>query len=451
MKQVEAASVCCVMALAWLYLAADLVQISQGLDGTLYAALAKFLAAGQGNFWALPHFEANQAGFYDHPPLGIWLQGIWFALWGDAFWVEKAYSGLLLLLMCVLIVRLWRLASPQSEAWWPLMLFLCMPVVTLATKNNVLESLVTVIALAAAWLSWHAYQRVWLAVVVGLLTLAAVLVKGPAALFMLVIPACFAWFLHRDGGRALWLTGCTSATFCIAGLGLLQFPAAAETLGLYFSNQVVASLSGVRIIEHGRGWQVGRLAYNLGVVSLLLGLAYWRTRRLQPSPVVWSMLLIGLCASLPLLISPRQYQHYLLPSLPFFALAAARWVGAPRLRLRARTLWWAVIVCVTLGGLRAFLYFGDDGDHRRVLADVRQIGEFAQMATPAARAVRFCDESLRRRVYLARHFGVRSHVSDAADELYTVCTSPPAAQSATAAAPDARLRLASGWQVYDRP
>ena len=47
---------------------------------------------------------------------------------------------------------------------------------------------------------------------------------------------------------------------------------------------------------------------------------------------------MALCAALPLLVSPRQYQHYLLPSLPLFAIGFSL-LATPRLpRLPYRAL-----------------------------------------------------------------------------------------------------------------
>ncbi len=83
----DGAAITLVMALFLLYIATDLAQVSQALDGVVYADIARNLSIGEGTFWAPVFFDASGGAFRDHPPLGLWLMSIWFALWGDAFWV----------------------------------------------------------------------------------------------------------------------------------------------------------------------------------------------------------------------------------------------------------------------------------------------------------------------------------------------------------------------------
>ncbi len=469
LSSAERPLLCAVLALAWLYLSADLAVMSQGLDGTLYAGIAKLMAAGQGSFWAPPHFESQLTAFHDHPPLGLWLQSQWFALLGDAFWVEKTYSLCLGILICWLLARLWRVLSQQSNAWWPLLIFLLMPVTTYAIKNNTLETLLTVFSLAAVLAAWYAHQHIWLNILVGVLCFAAVMVKGPVALFILGVPGCFAVLLQNNWQRAL--VASAIATIVLAGLFVvtLSMDGAQQSWQQYYQSQLLASISGQRLIEHGRGYQAAQLAYNLLVAAVLVGLAAWFSRVAKPSREFWAMLIIGCSAALPLLISPRQYQHYLLPSMPLFALAAALLVKVPAprrsgtwlrrapiwLRRSSAWPWWVTASVLLLAVSRTVFHFGDLGDHEEDLADAFAVGKYVGQANPPVTSVGFCENDLRRRVYLFRHFGVRSTITpQAASSL----TASPQKDTAVLVCPDKRVGadyqqvavLNDGWVLWRR-
>src|SRR5262245_12228702 len=53
------------------------------VDGVTYASVARNLAEGRGRFWAPSYTATLYPEFYEHPPLGFWLQSRWFRLLGD--------------------------------------------------------------------------------------------------------------------------------------------------------------------------------------------------------------------------------------------------------------------------------------------------------------------------------------------------------------------------------
>ena len=55
-----------------------LAQRGMFVDGVTYAAIARNLAEGRGTFWS-PHYTATLYSiFHEHPPLGLWLESLWF-------------------------------------------------------------------------------------------------------------------------------------------------------------------------------------------------------------------------------------------------------------------------------------------------------------------------------------------------------------------------------------
>ena len=191
----------------------------------------------------------------------------------------------------------------------------------------------------------------------------------------------------------------------------------------YVRNQVLAddvrfaSLRGERLIDHGRLYQLGQLGVQLGIAGAL-GLMAWLSRRsLSMRREALAMMAIGLCGSLPLLISPRQYNHYLLPSLPFFALSIALLVR-PRLPAwPSPAIWCLAALLVTLGSARFIWHFGSLGKDADELQSTLQIADFAHRA--GSETAYYCRPLAVQQAYLLRHHGLRSRVTDHED--WVVC------------------------------
>ena len=137
----ETALIGLVLAVFWLYLAADLATLSMGLDGVIYATIAKLGAAGEGSFWFPPYFDLDIEWFSDSPPLGVWLQSQWFTLLGDSFWVEKTFCMLMAVIIAALMVTLCREIAPERPAGWSLAIFFAMPNPLPHKKMSVLRAM----------------------------------------------------------------------------------------------------------------------------------------------------------------------------------------------------------------------------------------------------------------------------------------------------------------------
>ena len=429
----DAALLAALLAGAWLYLAAALATLSIGLDGAVYAGIARLLAAGEGSFWYLPYFDAALASFHDHPPLGIWLQGQWFALWGNAFWVENLWCAMLTLCVIGLTASLWHTVDDAHTVWWPVLILLLMPVATRALKNNTLESLVTILALAAVWLAWLGRSRGWANLLVGAVCFAAALVKGPAAVFPLAAPGVLALIVERSLAKACKHSALALSVFTALALALWASPAA-ESIARYLEGQVFASLSGERLIDHGRLYQLGQLSVQLGIAAGLTLMAWMSTSSISLRREAFAMMAIGLCGSLPLLISPRQYSHYLLPSLPFFAIGFALLVR-PRLPAWPRAVIWSMAtLLMTLGTARFIWHFGSLGQDADELQSTLRVAEFATRT--GSETAYYCSPLPVQQAYLLRHHGVRSQVADHEDWIVCAADSALSGWRAQEALPD---------------
>ena len=78
------------------------------VDGVTYASIARNLAQGQGSFWSPFYTATIYPQFHEHPPLGFWLQSLWFRVLGDHLFVERLYAVTIGLATAVLLAAIYR-------------------------------------------------------------------------------------------------------------------------------------------------------------------------------------------------------------------------------------------------------------------------------------------------------------------------------------------------------
>jgi 4-amino-4-deoxy-L-arabinose transferase-like glycosyltransferase len=305
-------------------------------DGVLYASIARNMAEGHGSFWRPEYTKTIYPVFAEHPPLGLGLEAALFRAAGDHPFVERLYSLIAAGATAALIVALWRCAGPDPRGdWLPLIFWLLPSIVTWSVINNMLENTQAVFTTAAVLcgvLAMRARPVLWgglSAVAIA----AAVLTKGPVGFFPLCVPIGYAVVVYRRAlPRALAVSaGILAILALVAAVLTLNKPAHAY-MRTYLTAQVMASLAGAREAAASR-WRFARL-FGLDVIirmGLLLVVIWALARRVtNRDGRGWPIgsqslffLCVGLTASLPIAISPKLMGHYLVPSVPMFALAAS--------------------------------------------------------------------------------------------------------------------------------
>ncbi len=290
-------------------------------DGLQYGLIARNLAEGHGSFWNLQ----DVGPFRDQPPLGLWLQSLWFLLVGDGLHTERLWSLLSTHALILATPFVLRRADIRAPLWPFLLLIWVNPHTVWVALNNVLEPTMALFALGAvgAALRGVSSRRALPSLLAGLLVLGAVLCKGPAGLFPLAVPACAAACGTTDRR-----TAARSSAWMLLGFGL---PFAAILLGPggaffaeYLDEQLLAALRGERDRADQRFFLVKAFAQDFGVTAAVaLGLWIAAGRPALALRRARLPLLIGLCAALPLLISPKQARWYLLPATPYLTAALA--------------------------------------------------------------------------------------------------------------------------------
>jgi 4-amino-4-deoxy-L-arabinose transferase-like glycosyltransferase len=342
-----------------------MAQPGMFLDGLTYAVISRNLAQGLGSFWFPFYTSSVYPQFHEQPPLGFALQGAAFAVLGDHLAVERVYSVLCGALTAVLTMTLWRrTADKPGYDWLPIVFWLLPSAVTWTIVNNMLETtqaVFTTLSVLSFVVSLQAARARWLwASCSGLCVVGAVLTKGPAGFFPLAAPVVAAVLL-RNHRRAAFRSGAIMGAIVVAAVAILsRADASSVALRAYWDQQVLATVSGTRggarwsdLLKHLAGGVLLRMAAVTGLVTLYGWVAgVGRTEPIsRQNPWTWFFLALALCASLPIAISPRVVGHYLVPSVPLYALACAGLalsVVAPALE-RVRSGAWGIRAVGALG------------------------------------------------------------------------------------------------------
>jgi hypothetical protein len=125
----------------------------------------------------------------------------------------------------------------------------------------------------------------------------------------------------------------------VAGCGLALFaaPGARESLVHYVNDQVLNALAGRREVSGSSTTILVTLVEGVWLPMLVLGglmaalARTWTPPSADDRRTAAAFVLIGLSGTLPILVSPKQMGHYLMPAVAFYAIGAAALV-APTMR-----------------------------------------------------------------------------------------------------------------------
>ena len=302
-------------------------------DSLVYMSMARNLSESQFGFWDLHFTNLNFNHFYEHPPLGIYIMSLFFSLFGDTIYIDKFFGSFFGVLIILEIAFIYNLISKQSSRNALLLTgfyFLAFPIVAYTLENNLLEIPATFFVLMSVYIFLraviHKSNSLFYPFLFSLALLGAFLVKGPVTLFPLALPFFYfiLFFKEYSFFTALKFYLFT-AIFLFAFAGLLySYAPSNHYFSIYFHNQILSSLNGSRGgDDHFKLTQQVLLDFvGFFLISLAASfIQYKKTLKLSFSKTFWLFIFIGLSASLPLEISPRQSDYYLFPSYPFFAIA----------------------------------------------------------------------------------------------------------------------------------
>jgi 4-amino-4-deoxy-L-arabinose transferase-like glycosyltransferase len=322
------------------------------MDGVTYAAIARNMSEGIGSFWRpffahsfwLPYDNGDY--FSGHPPLQFVLQSLLFRIFGDTPAVENFYNLLILTGYICLIVKIWQklLGSAntfRAFGWLPVLCWYSFVIVYYSIPNNFLDSTMGLFCLASCYFQLIFLKKeiaqkqnaVW-PLLAGCCIVLAFLTKGPVGLYPLAFSGIYAVSMHSFQFSSVFRpTIIMLVVIAISIAGILVYAPAREFMTTYFNGQVVQALLQKRE-KAGTGWVahftlVSELLRNLlpHLIALVVfyGLSFGLKWKIPREKAIYeNVLLTALVAAsgiVPMLLSIKQYPHYLLPALPFVALA----------------------------------------------------------------------------------------------------------------------------------
>lgn len=301
------------------------------MDGLIYGCISRNLAVGQGTFWSPQFSQTLLNHFSEHPPLAFGLESLFFRLSGNGMYTERFYGLVMAIISASFIALIFRSLSPKGQYWWlPVLLWISTERVFWALGNNMLENTMSLFSLAASYFLILASKqslanRLLYLSISAFLLLLAFLSKGLPALFPLALPLCF---INSRGPRdAFGITLIYLLVFAlITFTGMMIFTEGSDAIRDYLSTQVSNSVQGRDRVGERLPFISGFFQQIIHMIIMVL--LTWILARPKMIPLTfprsaYSMFLLGLCAFLPLLISPKLSFYYLIPSMPYFALGSS--------------------------------------------------------------------------------------------------------------------------------
>lgn len=344
--------------------------LSEGLShvGMDNAVVAQRMSEGFEDFW-LPSLSApGNPDRSNYMPLGYWIESVWYRIFGSSsFMAEKIYSVLTYFIIAALMIWIWTLLGQSRRVGWlPLMCWITIPIVSWSATNNLLESTMTMFVLLsvvfllkagrASFISqtrlalgkktgpYRLSRTAWV-VLAALMMELAFLVKGFAGLFPIFFPFLYWIIVRRE--RILFPVFSTGVILVIwmvtIFVAILVSPDIYHHLYNYLHHQLIGGVLHVQTVTSH--FYILYVLLLQGFIPLLLTaiiciirlksrpfyryLFFWRhtkkltAEQIERSRLGWFFLAVGVSGILPIMLGLKQQDFYIVPTLPFFAIAMA--------------------------------------------------------------------------------------------------------------------------------
>lgn len=305
------------------------------LDGLLYADIARNMSVGLGSFW-MPHLtDGLYPEFYEHPPLAMGLQGLFFKIFGDSIYVERLYSLSTAVIIGVLMVQIWKKLTHEVTMGWLPLLFVTLTDVPWAIANNMLENTMTIFVCLSFlyYLKFLEKRRLLWMVLSGIALAMGFLSKGFVCFYLWTMPCCF-WIFNFKNRRFIRVVTETTTLVLstMVPLVFLYFMSdeAATNMTQYFYKQVLGSIENVATVN-SRFYIIGAFLQNsVGIFIVGMGVTIWAFKKGDSKQAYQTnlktalgMVAIVFAGILPIMISMKQRSFYINTVYPLFAIAVA--------------------------------------------------------------------------------------------------------------------------------
>jgi|GEM_PF-2205589 len=302
-------------------------------DGLIYASVSNNLAHGIGSFWHLANKITVGSGYYEQPPFTFFLQSLFYRVFGDGLYVERLYCLFMAIAMMFFIYKVWKQQNANHSFlfWLPIFIWLFFPVVSWTYKHNLEEATMGLFDIIAVFLLLKGCRekKPLLVFMGGGAIFLASFCKGIQGLFPLVVPGVY-WLVYRQNSFAKMVYQSLLAA-CIPAIIYVLFyylPSPHDFYQHYLDRRIAGTFNGLQNTTTNRFHQLYTLSTEILYPLILFGLFWWIfSKNKKFSCANWKevklFLFIGLCGSLPLMVTLEQRSFYLTTSMPYFALALA--------------------------------------------------------------------------------------------------------------------------------
>ncbi len=311
-----------------------LVQDGMFFDGVTYSAISKNMANGYGSIWEPHYTKVLYPSFYEHPPLVFIVESLFFRLFGNGFYTERIFCLFVSLLSVFGIIKCWKLLADNSEMktyyWLPILFWLAVPIISWSYKNNLLENTMGVFSIYAVYFILKALKesKIIFMFLASILIIMAFLSKGVVGIFPLVTPLLFGMIFHQNK-KSFGYFSVLIVMLLFVGLLLIQFlPEMVNNITKYFEQQLLPALNNKReITTNNRFKIILDLIFQLAIPLVFVFYFLFKKHKITYKDKIFSnknfilFILIAISASIPLIVSLKQRKFYLIPSIPFYALA----------------------------------------------------------------------------------------------------------------------------------
>ena len=318
-----------------------LIQDGMFMDGVQYSCVARNMAIGKGSFWQ-PIFneswwKSNSNIFLEQPPLGFWIQSLFYRVFGDGMYVDRFYSFFTAIVNAVFITLIWNLIFKNNSEikktyWIPILFWITIPVCFWSFQNAMLENTLSIFTLAAVYFSLRTIllesKKMANLILSGICIFLATLTKGLPGLFPLaVIP--FYWLIFRN---ISFLKACLYSIFIVSVPVLIYVlfllnSTVYQSLHFYFFDRLLFRINDEPTASSRFGTLFRIISELIPIfLSVLIVFIFSKIKKQKTFTekaylkLGLLFILIGLSATLPLMLTMVQKGFYFVPALPFFAI-----------------------------------------------------------------------------------------------------------------------------------
>ncbi len=323
-----------VIALFFLLISDKFLTEGMFMDGLYYATISRNLSEGLGTFWQPQFTVTNNVEFYGHPPLALGLESLFFHF-GNTLFVAKLYSLFTYFIVAFMMFFIWReIGGERRHFPFVLFIYVMIPIVSWGSVNNLLENTMAVFVVSSVlfYLMSLREKRFMFLVLSGFSLFLTVLTKGFTGLYPLAMPVVWSLFARKIPIKRAAVDTIVLVTSLLLPLAflLLLNPKAFHYATTYYQLQVVESIKQRQVVD-SRFFIVWKFITQMiipVVIVVLLHLAiHIKSKKSFWGSVDWNtavaLLVLSLCGVLPMMLSLKQRDFYILTVYPFAALSLA--------------------------------------------------------------------------------------------------------------------------------